>query len=169
MVPCDSSERKLIMSNTECKLQEADLQVSYSDTALKKAYSKYSFHFKIDGDACRTWFDPEKDLAFFDCGDTGEQLYELSREIERVIEECVSKTSIDILDLRKFALKHIQAMIRVEKELQKAPASERRWEVVKSKPIDLDKLSLENNPFGRRSKSKSKNRRPSLTRTGLVT
>jgi hypothetical protein len=47
------------------------------------------------------------------------------------------------LELRKFALKLIQAMIRVEKELQNAPASERRWEVLKSKPLDLDKLSLE--------------------------
>jgi hypothetical protein len=139
IVPCDSTERKPIMSNTECKLQEADLQVSYSDTALKKAYSKYSFHFKINGDACLTWYDPEKDqLAFFNCGDDGEPLRQLAREIERAIEECESKTSIDVLDLRKFACKHLQAMVKVEKELQKAPASERRWEVVKSTPIDLD-------------------------------
>jgi hypothetical protein len=131
------------MSNTESKFHEADVMVTYSDAALKKAYLKYSFDFTIDGDACRTWYDPEKDVACFDCGDAGEELYQLSREIERAIKECESKSCIDILELRKFALKHIKAMIRVEKELQNAPASERRWEVLKSKPLDLDKLSLE--------------------------
>jgi hypothetical protein len=131
------------MSNTECKLQEADLQVSYSDTALKKAWLKYSFDFTIDGKACRTWYDPENDLECFDCGDAAEFLYQLTQKIEKSIAECGAKLEVDVLDVRKFAFKHLQALIRVEKKLQRSPMSERRYEVVDSKPLDMEKLSFE--------------------------
>ena len=50
---------------------------------------------------------------------------------------------VDVLDVRKFACKHLQALIRVEKELQRSPMSERRYEVLDSKPLDLEKLSFE--------------------------
>jgi hypothetical protein len=137
------STNEVHMSNIESKFSEADLLMTYSKAALKKAHLKYSFDFSIAGAACRTWYDPEKDGAYFDCGDGGESLFQLTREIERAIEECGSKSDIDILDLRKFVFKHVQAMIRVEKELQRTPASERHWKVLDAKPIDLEKLSLE--------------------------
>jgi hypothetical protein len=125
------------------KFSEADLEVTYSETALKKAYLKYSFDFAIDGEAHRAWYDPGEDAALFDCGDAGESLFQLTREIEKALEQCGSKSDIAIIDLRKFALKHVQAMIRVDEELQRTPASERHWKVLNATPVDLEKLSLE--------------------------
>jgi hypothetical protein len=133
------------MSQTPSKFCEADLEVTYSEAALKNAYLKYTFDFSIDGEACRTWYDPEKNVACFDCvDDAGESLFQLTREIERAIKDCESKSDLDILDLRKFALKHVQAMIRVEKELQRTPASKQHWKVLNTRPLDSQNLSLEN-------------------------
>jgi hypothetical protein len=131
------------MSNTPSKLHTATVQMTYSKPVLKKAWLKYSFGFTIDGDAYRTWQDPEKEVVCFDCGDVGEQLHQLTQQIEQSINECGANSEIDTFDLRKFACKHLQAMIKVEKELQCAPASEHRWEVLNTTLLDLEKLSLE--------------------------
>jgi hypothetical protein len=104
---------------------------------------KYSFDFTIDGEACQTWCDPENNRVCFDCGNLAEFLNQLTLKIDRAIKQCESKSEIDILDVRKFALKHIEAMIRVEKELQGAPDSERHFELLNSKPVDVEKLSDE--------------------------
>lgn len=110
------------MSDTQSKSHEADRDSIYFEPDLHKAYSEYAFNFTIDGAPCRTWYDPEKEVAHFDAGDAGESLFQLMIEIERSLEECFEKSDVDILDLRKFALKHLQAMIRVTKKLQRAPA-----------------------------------------------
>jgi hypothetical protein len=131
------------MSTTSSKLNTATVQLTYSEPALKKAWLKYSFDFTIDEVPCRTWYDPENDVSCFDCGDAGEQLHQLTQHVEQCIKECGAASEIDTFDLRKFACKHLQAMIKVEKELQCAPASEHRWEALNMTPLDLEKLSLE--------------------------
>jgi hypothetical protein len=108
------------VANTESKLHEVD--PIYFEDDLKKAYSKYSFNYTINGTACRTWYDSDEEVAHFDGGNAGEFLFQLTMEIERSIEECGAKSGIDIHDLRKFALKHVQAVIRVDNGLRRAPA-----------------------------------------------
>jgi hypothetical protein len=131
------------MSNVESKFATAYVQESYSDAVLKRAWSKYSFNYKIDGEACHTWYDSNTGKVGFDYEEEAEELFNLTEEIDRVIRESHSKADIDVLDLRKFACKHLRAMIKVEQELQRAPASERCYKASNVKPIDMDKLSLE--------------------------
>jgi hypothetical protein len=131
------------MSNTPSKFHTATVRVTYSKPVLEKAWLKYSFGFTVDGEAYRIWHNPEKEVVCFDCGDAGELLYQLTREIELAVKQCGARSDIDVLDLRKFACKHLQAMIKVEKELQRAPASERHCKVLNSEPVDVEKLSLE--------------------------
>jgi hypothetical protein len=131
------------MSNTPSKFHTATVRVTYSKPVLEKAWLKYSFDFTIDEVPCRTWYDPENDVSCFDCGDAGEQLHQLTQHVEQCIKECGAASEIDTFDLRKFACKHLQAMIKVEKELQRAPASERHCKVLNSEPVDVEKLSLE--------------------------
>jgi hypothetical protein len=131
------------MSKVESKFATAYVQESYSDAALKRAWSKYSFNYKIDGEARHTWYDSNTSEVGFDDGKGAEELFNLTEEIDRVIRESHSKADIDVLDLREFACKHLRAMIKVEQELQRAPASERCYKASNVKPMDMDKLSLE--------------------------
>src|SRR6202048_525135 len=50
-------------------------------------------------------------------------------------------THIGILDLRKFAIKHIQAMIKVEQALEEAAESERQYKLLNLRMIDRESLS----------------------------
>jgi hypothetical protein len=127
------------MSNTESKLMEANLQETYSDAALAKARSRYSFKYKIAGTAYTVSYDPKKG-ALLSCDEHGE-LFDLAQEIEHVIREF--KRDFSIFDVRRFLCKHLQAMIKVGQALQHTSASERRYEVLNSKPIDTEGLSLE--------------------------
>jgi hypothetical protein len=127
------------MSNTDSKFMEVDLQATYSDAALAKAHSRYSFKYKIDGTAYTVSYDPQKG-ELLSCDEHGE-LFDLAQEIEHVITEL--KHDFDIFDVRRFLCKHLQAMIKVGQELQHAPASERRYEVLNSKPVDMENFSLE--------------------------
>jgi hypothetical protein len=81
----------------------------------------------------------------FDCGDAGESLFQLKQEIEQSIKQCYAKLDINLLDLRKFVFRHLQAMIKVEKELERSPVSERSYKLVK--PVDVEKLSLKGQCF----------------------
>jgi hypothetical protein len=131
------------MSNTPSKFHTATVQLTYSEAARKNAWSKYSFDFTFDGKTWRTWYDPENEAICFDCGDAAEELHQLVQKIDDALADCEAKLEVDVLDARKFAFKHLQAMIKVEKELQRSPMSERRYEVVESKPLDMEKLSFE--------------------------
>jgi hypothetical protein len=71
------------------------------------------------------------------------QVAERVREIELAVKQCDAGRDIDVPDLRKFACKHLQAMIKVEKELQRAPASDCHCKVLNSEPVDVEKLPLE--------------------------
>jgi hypothetical protein len=127
------------MSNTETKLMEANLQETYSDAALAKAHSRYSFKYKIDGTAYTVSYNSQKG-ELLSCDEHGE-LFDLAQEIEHVITEL--KHDFDIFDVRRFLCKHLQAMIKVGQELQRAPATERSYELLNSKPIETEGLSLE--------------------------
>jgi hypothetical protein len=116
------------------KYHEAD--PVYFEDDLKKAYSKYSFNYTINGTACRTWYDSDGEVAHFHGGTAGEFLFQLTMEIERSIEECSAKSGIDILDLRKFALKHVQAVIRVNNGLRRSPAFMITTEMTEAKMPD---------------------------------
>jgi hypothetical protein len=110
------------MSNKDSKINESEVAVSFSDAAWKKAQAKYSFSFKIHGQAYRTWTDTE--TRYFDCGDKGEALYEAAEKIDSLMQESSLKARIDIIDLYNFVCKHSRAMIKVIQVLKGAPASE---------------------------------------------
>ena len=130
------------MANTESKIPEAEFLLTYSEAAIKKALSKYSFKFTVDGVDCRVWQHPDDNTyRYFDCGNAAELFSELTAQIEQAIKGCGSKTHIDILDLRKFAIKHIQAMIKVEEALEEAPESERQYKLLNLRLIDRESLS----------------------------
>src|ERR1700730_13500123 len=125
------------MSNVESKFATAYVQASYSAAALKRAWSKYSFNYKIGGEAFRAWYDSntgevglwgtsyDSNTGAVDYeADEADVLFNLTTKIDRVIRESHSESYIDVLDLRRFACKHLQAMIKVDKKLQRAPASE---------------------------------------------
>jgi hypothetical protein len=140
------------MSTVKSKFATAYVQGSYSDAALQRAWSKYSFNYKIDGEAgrtwydsntgkvglCRTWYDSTTGKAPFEYEEEEAQvLFKLTQEIDRVIRESHSEAYIDVFDLLRFACKHLQAMIKVEQELQRAPASE-RCHKASNVTIDMD-------------------------------
>jgi hypothetical protein len=128
------------MTNTESK--KSKVLVTYSEAAIKKALSKYSVKFTVEGVDCRVWQDPDNHtVRNFECGDAADLFFELSAQIEQAIKGCGSKSHIDILDLRKFAIKHIQAMIKVEQSLEEAPESERKYKLLELGRFDRASLS----------------------------
>jgi hypothetical protein len=130
------------MSTTESKIPQAEVLLTYSEAAIKNTLSKYSFKFTVDGVDCRVCQDPDNNnYRYFDCGNAAELLSELAAQIEQSIKGCGSKTHIDILDLRKFAIKHIQAMIKVEQAFEEAPESERQYKMLNLRLIDRESLS----------------------------
>jgi hypothetical protein len=136
------------MSNVESKLLEGDVHETYSEAVLTRAWSKYSFEFEIDGVTCQAGYDRQLDTFYIKCPETapeasklGQKMFGLAEKVERMMRQ--SNSDLDALDTRKFLCEHLQAMIKVEHELQRAPASERRYELSNSKPIDTEGLSLE--------------------------
>jgi hypothetical protein len=95
--------------------------MTYSEAAINKAYSKYSFGFNLDGVACRAGYDPQKSKLYIDGPATGSELLDLAVQVDRAIHQ--SESDLDPLDVRKFLCKHLRAMIKVEQELQRAPVS----------------------------------------------
>jgi hypothetical protein len=125
------------MTTIESDFLQRHALFTYSDDALENAYLKYSVGFTMAGEAYRAWYDPKTETLNFDCDpEDAVEFFELAEEIDRIIDERYSNSDIDILDLRQFACNHLKALIRVHKELQRAPASERRYKVQTSQPID---------------------------------
>ena len=117
------------------------MRETYSDAAVAKAMSKYSFGFKIDGVAYHCGYDPQESKLYIEGPATRAELLELVEKLEVIIRE--AKPDLDLLDVRKFLCKHLRAMTKVGEALQRAPASERRFEVLDSKPVDISGLRLE--------------------------
>ena len=129
------------MENAELKLIEGTVRETYSDATLARALSKYSFRFKIDGVACRAWYDRQKNELLIDGPDKGAELPDLVDKLEAIIRE--TKSGLDPLDVRTFLRKHLQATTKVEQASQRVPVSERRFELLNSKPVDISGMSLE--------------------------
>jgi hypothetical protein len=89
-----------------------------SDPATKKAMSKYSFDFTIDGADHRAWYDPEKDDVCFDCGsDCEESLGQFMVHSTELIRFCAAESDIAELILKNFARKHLNAGFKVQKAM----------------------------------------------------
>jgi cell division septum initiation protein DivIVA len=136
------------MANLQSKWLKGNIQETYSEAALTKALSKYSFEFKVNGASCQAAYDRQLKKFYTECPEAtpeasklADKVFGLAQKVERLISR--SKSGLDIIDARKFLCKHLRAMIKVDQELQHAPASERRYELLNSKPIDTEKLSLE--------------------------
>jgi hypothetical protein len=106
----------------EGKLMEGTVRETYSDAALRKAWSKYSFEFKLDGVACHACYDPQSNDLCMDVPHEGAGLLDLAERVDAIIRE--SKGDLDPLDLRRFLCKHLRAMIKVLQELRHAPVAE---------------------------------------------
>ena len=91
--------------------------------------------------ACRAGYDLQKSKLCIEGPEKGAELLDLAEKVEAIIPE--SKADLDPLEVRKFLCKHLRAMTKVEQELQRAPASERRFELLDSEPIDMNGMSLE--------------------------
>jgi hypothetical protein len=121
------------MSNAESKLLEGDVQETYSEAVLKRAWSKYSFKFKIREVACQAGYDRQLDTFYIKCPETapeasklGQKMFCLAEKVERMMRQ--SNSDLDALDTRKFLCEHLRATIKVEHELQRAPASAKMHE-----------------------------------------
>ena len=62
-------------------------------------------------------------------------------ELEQIIRQ--PKPHLDSLTVRKFLCAHLRAMIEVEAELLDSPVAECQRELLNSKPMDMEKLSVE--------------------------
>jgi hypothetical protein len=136
------------MANLQSKWLQGDIQETYSEAALTKALAKYSFDFKVDGASCHAAYDRQLEHFYAECPESVPEASKLADKVfglAQKVELCISKseTGLDKIDARKFLCKHLRTMIKVDQELRRAPVSERRYEVLKSEPIDTEKLSLE--------------------------
>jgi len=110
------------------------IQETDADVVFQNAWSKYSFGFKIDGAAGHVRCRPEYRGYCAKYPAKGAELFLLAKEVERLIRQ--SKSGLDTLDIRNFLCKHLRAMSKVEQELQHIPASEGRYELLNSNPMD---------------------------------
>jgi hypothetical protein len=121
------------MLKLESKVCEGNVQETYSETTLKRAWSKYSFKFKIREVACQAGYDRQLDTCYIKCPETapkasklGQKMFCLAEKVERMMRQ--SNSDLDALDTRKFLCEHLRATIKVEHELQRAPASAKMHE-----------------------------------------
>jgi hypothetical protein len=104
--------------------------------------SKYSVEFEVNSKRYSAWFNPQDDGFYSDCpAPQREILYGAAAELERIIRQ--PKPRLDSLTVRKFLWEHLRAMIEVETELLDNPVAECQRELLNSKPVDMEKLSLE--------------------------
>lgn len=122
------------------KLKHGEVRTTFSEAAVKKAYCNYSFEFDLDGVTCRAGNDPQRGTWHIVCPDSGARLHAVAEELEATIQK-LDFSLEELVDVRKFLCKHLQTMMKVEEELQRAPASERYYEVLN--PIDMTATSLE--------------------------
>src|SRR6478735_6588060 len=109
------------MLKPESKVCEGNVQETYSETTLKKAWSKYSFEFKIDGVTCQAGYDRQLEKFYAECPETAPEASELAHKVFGLAEKVElvmrqSNSDLDPLDARKFLCKHLRAMIKVEQE-----------------------------------------------------
>ena len=130
------------MENSEVRFEEGTLRQTYSGAAWKRAMSKYSVDFEVNGKRYSAWVNPHDGGYYSDCPNPQrEGLCEFVAELEQIIRQ--PKPHLDSLTVRKFLCEHLRAMIEVETELLDSPVAECQRELLNSKPVDMEKLSLE--------------------------
>ena len=130
------------MESSGVIIEEGILRQTYSGAAWKRAMSKYSFDFEVNGKRYSAWFNPQDDGFYSDCpAPQREGLCEFVAELEQIIRQ--PKPNLDSLTVRKFLWEHLRAMIEVETELLDSPVAECRREFLNLEPGDLKKLSPE--------------------------
>jgi len=119
------------MEGSEVRIEEGTLRQTYVGEAWKRAMSKYSVDFEVNGKRYSAWFNPQDDGFYSDCpAPQREGLCEFVAELEQIIRQ--PKPHLDSLTVRKFLCEHLRAMIEVETELRYRPASECEYELLKS-------------------------------------
>src|ERR1700730_11302579 len=130
------------MEGSEVRIEQGTLRQTYSGAAWRKAMSKYSVEFEVNSKRYSAWFNPQDDGFYSDCPPPKRKiLYGAAAELERIIRQ--PKPRLDSLTVRKFLWEHLRAMIQVETELLDNPVAECQRELLNSKPVDMEKLSLE--------------------------
>jgi hypothetical protein len=109
------------MSNADSKYIGS--WVRYSKGTSKKAREKYSFEFTIHDVKYRAWSDPKTGKPCFDGGEKAEALVWLSEQMDGLMLAINLSDRIHIVDLHKFACKHLAANIERLEELIRAPIS----------------------------------------------
>src|SRR6266446_4310094 len=100
------------MEKSGVRFEEGTLRQTYSGTAWKRAMSKYSVDFEVNGKRYSAWFNPQDDVFYSDCpAPQREGLYGAAAELERIIGQ--PKPRLDSLIVRKFLCEHLRAMIEV--------------------------------------------------------
>jgi hypothetical protein len=112
------------MSNADSKYVGS--LVHYSKEFSIKASEKYSFEFTIHGVKYRAWYDPKREKTCFDGGEKTEPLAWLGEKLDQLMLVINMSDHIHIVDLHKFACKHLQAKIKVLEVLIRAPISEQQ-------------------------------------------
>jgi hypothetical protein len=130
------------MEGSEGRIEEGTLRQTYAGAAWKRAISKYSVEVEVNGKRYSAWVNPHDGGYYSDCPNPQrEGLCEFVAELERIIRQ--PKPHLDSLTVRKFLCEHLRAMIEVETELLDSPVAECQRELLNSKPVDMEKLSLE--------------------------
>jgi hypothetical protein len=114
------------MSQLPHKFLDDQVRAIYLDASnpnFAKAWSQYSFEYKIDGVAYRVCCDLQNKSLKFQCTDKAVGLFTLVKKMEHLI--CKSKLELDGRDIYEFIWKHFQAMAKVEQEFQLIEALDR--------------------------------------------
>jgi hypothetical protein len=132
------------MQSDEIGWMKGYTRETYSEKAVRRALSKYSFLFKFAGVSCRAGYDPPNNSFYIDGAiDCQDDLLDLAADVEELIRTTKPMLAPALLDLYRFLCNHLKAMMKVQQELQRAPLSERRFEFLDEQPVDKNDLSLE--------------------------
>jgi hypothetical protein len=116
--------------------------VKHTRVRLGKRQCPSTVDFEVNGKRYSAWFNPQDDVFYSDCpAPQREILYGAAAELEQIIRQ--PKPHLDSLTVRKFLWEHLRAVIEVETELLDSPVAECQRELLNSKPVDMEKLSLE--------------------------
>jgi len=130
------------MEHSGVRFEEGTLRQTYSGAAWKRAMCRYSVDFEVNGKRYSAWVNPHDGGYYSDCPNPQrEGLCEFVAELEQIIRQ--PKPHLDSLSVRKFLCEHLRAMIEVETELLDSPVAECQRELLNSKPVDMEQLSLE--------------------------
>jgi hypothetical protein len=78
--------------------------------------AKYNFKYTMKGVTYHVWIDSKTAEKHFDAHEKLDELLELIQKVEWVIRDCDFSSDFDALEVRKFLLEHMRAMVEVGEE-----------------------------------------------------